>query len=594
MAFLLFLSLLAGGTLLAQYIPIGPESFVRMVEPELQEIFRATIVNGDYPLSEERLDSTLAEFGSLLEETDPSIRKKICLLTASAQLLIRGGRLSEAFNYGKEANDLAVEHLPPDDLIRGYAQAGYGCYLNFYQVPAMAFTPLKESLMGLRELNRGNEYVERSVAGRCMRNAVLLGLLEEAYGIYENVLQRGRNENLYFRLAGIHNNFGLYLQEAGYHERAIKEFDRGIVTFPREASTGDSLALVNIQESKAHSLMATDRFGEGLDHLQKAYEVRKKTGRHNLAMQALNYQLTYLMDAGRFAESMTLYNQEKAYVTTALAPTSISYKLYQQLGRLHDHFGAPDVASTFHNIYNAYAAEQVLPVAEASAKTPKDLSEYVHLQTMAYEQSLRISQLEAAQIKKELQIRNFGLLGLGLLFGVLIFFGLVHFRQRKRANVARQRILELENENLKFSLASQEKDIKRLAADNRLRTQLKKDILKKIESINALPAKDRGIRLDRLKRELSNTIEEQESISGLQDQIETINAAFEKRLRDRIPGISAQEVKYCSLIRLGMDNQQIAQMLNKSDATVRSYKYRINKKAGLAGKDDLRALVFGL
>ena len=97
--------------------------------------------------------------------------------------------------------------------------------------------------------------------------------------------------------------------------------------------------------------------------------------------------------------------------------------------------------------------------------------------------------------------------------------------------------------------------------------------------------------MSKLKAELSTTIEDEEAYSQLQDKVDTINAAFEDQLREKIPGITAQEIRYCSLLRLGMNNQQIAQLLNKSDATIRTYKHRITKKAGLAGRNALQLLV---
>ncbi len=549
------------------------------------------------------MDSTLSLFQKRLKQRDIRPRLRITLLAATGQLLIQGGRLSTAFSYCREAHSLALEYLPREDVISAYAHAGYGCYLSFFEVPALAIDPLRASLPGLETLykkHRRKGSAGLSIVGRYLRSTVELNLMEEGYATYEQLLRAAKNEP-YAHFADTYNNFGYFLQQAGYHERAIKEFDRGVREFPESPTYRDSFALVNILETKSHSLVAIGEIDRALEHLENAYRVRREIGATKFAMQALNYLLSYLIEAGRYREAMDFFRSEERYVEQVLTPRKVTYKLYKQLGILHRHFGQEESAKKYFNAYYAFATEKVLPVAEASAKTPQDLSEYVHLQSVAYEQALRISQLEAEQINKELQARNFGLLALAMLMGFLAFWGLTKYRkrqrdelERKRSEMDRRRILELENNNLKFSLTSQEKDIKRLAADNRLRTQLKKDLLKKIEAINALPVTEGSLRLDKLKRELSQTIVDQESISNLQDQINTINTAFEERLRMRIPGISAQEVKYCSLLRLDMDNQQIAQVLNKSDATIRSYKYRINKKAGITGKGDLRALVLEL
>ncbi|MEO0789910.1 MAG: hypothetical protein AAFY36_14670, partial [Bacteroidota bacterium] len=402
-------------------------------------------------------------------------------------------------------------------------------------------------------------------------------------------------------LAWTHNNFGLYLQRSGQHEKAIAELDRGLACIPSLEDDKYLNVYVNLLETKSHSLIETDHFEDALHHLKRTYFARKKMQRYAGAMQALNYIISYLMEKDRHQEAYRFFMDELSYIETNDGLTSRSYSLYLNAAHLFENMGLKNNAKYFRDAYNAYAADYLLPLAEAKSQTPKELSEQILLQNRAYEQDILIAQLEAEQLRKELRARQYGIIALGLFFLVLSLagFGWWWRRQRtekeqKRAEADQRRILKLENENLKYSVANQEKDIKRLAADNRLRTKLKRDLLQRIDQISSLASQEKDFQLDKLRRELSSTVDNQESISDLQDRVETINSAFEDSLRARVPGITAQEVRFCSLIRLGMDNQQIAKLLNKSDTTMRTYKHRINKKAGLTGRDALRKLIESL
>lgn len=549
-------------------------------------------------LSEGQIDSLRAIFNEMLADEALADRMRVCVLAAYGQLLVSVKYFSEAFPYIKQANDMAVRILPIEDIIRGYAQAGYGCYLDFYHARELALAPLAESLQSLGHFHPEKRRLGQAIFRILMKNKIYLGLLDEAHRDYEQRLTFLANEKDTSGLAWTHNNFGLFLQRAGHHSEAIGVLDRGLATFSHLDSEEYRNAYINLQETKSHSLVAVGKLEEALSLLKQAYFARKQMNRHDGAMQSLNYIISYLMDVGKYQEAYRLFTNERPYVELYDNLTHRSFKLYQNAAELMDIMGFHSGAKSFRNAYHAFAADRLLPIAEAKSQTPKELSEQILLQNRAYEQDILIAQLETDQLRKELKARQYGMVALGLFVVVLSLFGFGWWwrrrrteQERKRAEADQRRILELENENLKYSVAHQEKDIKRLAAENRLRAKLKRDLLQRIDQISSLASKDKEAQLDKLKRELASTVNNQESISELQNRVETINAAFEDNLRAKVPGITAQEVRYCSLVRLGMDNQQIAQLLNKSDATIRTYKHRINKKAGLEGKDALRALV---
>ncbi|MEM7575243.1 MAG: hypothetical protein AAF433_20215 [Bacteroidota bacterium] len=591
----------AEGLLVGQYIPIWPSNFYKVLDAPYSDIIKATQEWENSTSEEKSLDSIKAHFDQQLEKPALEDRERVCLLAAYGQLLIRSDNLSSAYTYCKDANDLAVKTLVSNDLIRGYAQAGYGFYLDFYHAPELAIVPLRQSLEGLSQLVPEGEHVSRSAFWLLIENQIQLGLLENAQQDFELRTAKLNQTGDLRGLAWAYNNYGLYLQKAGRHEEAIMVLDTGLNVLTDLSNPKYLNIQVNTLETRTHSLVATNNFELAIEDLQRVYTTRKRMDRYEGAMQALNYLIGYLSENGKYEEAYEIYLEERAYVRSRREVGRRSYQLYRQLGALLEELGFQENAIAYYAIYNNYAAENILPLAKASAQTPQELSEQIYLRVKTFEQNALIARLETEQLRKELRLRQYGLILIALLTLLLLIFGLgwrwkrrQEEQERRRAEADHRRILELENTNLKYSVASQGKDIKRLVADNRLRTKLKRDLLQRIEDIHGLPSKDRDVQLGKLKRELSSTIEDQEIMSKLQDQIETINAAFEQCLTERIPGITAQEIRYCGLLRLSMDDKQIAKLLHKSYGTVRIYKHRISKKAGINGKDALKKLVDSL
>ncbi|MEM6395006.1 MAG: LuxR C-terminal-related transcriptional regulator [Bacteroidota bacterium] len=589
------------GILSAQQTPIWPSTFYKVLDSPYDDIIRVLWEWESSTDKERSLDSIKAYFDQELERPALVDRERVCLLAAYGQLLVKAENLSSAYAFCKEANDLAVRTLPPDDLIRAYAQAGYGCYLDFYHAPELAIVPLRQALVGLERIFPVNQPVGRQVFWLLVENQIQLGLLDEVQTDFEEYISALEKASDLRALVWAYNNYGLYLQRAGHHVAAIDILDRGLNIFTAPTKQRYLNAYVNVLETKSHSLVATGELDAAYENLWRAYSARKEMGRYEGAMQAMNYLIGYLYDEQKYQEAYEIYRQETEYIRSEDGVGERSYRLYQQLGQLFEVMERPEEASEFYTIYSRYVAAHVLPKAEARARTPQELSEQIYLRAQAFEQNAQIARLESEQLRKELRLRHFGMAVLALFTFVLILLSLGwrwkkrrEEQERIRAEADRLRILELENENLKYSVESQGRDIKQLAADNRLRTQLKRDMLRQIQSISSLPLEKRRARLDKLVQELSRNVEEEAAISEIQERVEIINAAFEARLKARIPGITAQEIRFCSLLKLGMSNQQIAQILNKSDITVRSYKYRLNKKANLDSQDALKELVESL
>ncbi|MEM6700960.1 MAG: hypothetical protein AAF599_21340, partial [Bacteroidota bacterium] len=312
--------------------------------------------------------------------------------------------------------------------------------------------------------------------------------------------------------------------------------------------------------------------------------------------QALAYIINYYLESGQISKAYQFVQNELSYFDLNAKITKRNAPAYLALANLYEVLGDKQAAKPYRNVYNQYLADQY----EDSdlSKASYHLNAYMSYRNQAHEQGLKLERLEKENLSKELLSTRILLFFLGLIS--LLVVGLIYTIGKGRINQRQQSLeleqksnetLQLKNQNLQYELQLKEKDIKRIAADNKIRTSLKRKFLQQLKQLSKHPTEAIRKELRFLIREIEQTIDNQDQLSLLQQKIETINASFEQRIRERIEGVSAQEIKLCSLIKIGMSNQEIAKILYKQDSTIRSYKYRLKKKAGLDTVKELERMV---
>lgn len=73
-----------------------------------------------------------------------------------------------------------------------------------------------------------------------------------------------------------------------------------------------------------------------------------------------------------------------------------------------------------------------------------------------------------------------------------------------------------------------------------------------------------------------------------------VNPHFFDNLKQKFPDLTANEIKLCAYIRIGMSSKQIAQMLNLSPESVNKNRYRLRKKLGMEKDEALDELIASL
>lgn len=98
-------------------------------------------------------------------------------------------------------------------------------------------------------------------------------------------------------------------------------------------------------------------------------------------------------------------------------------------------------------------------------------------------------------------------------------------------------------------------------------------------------------RLTQLRKRISNHLDLDQSWETFKLHFDEVNPRFFTSLKNISNDLSYKDQKLCAYIKLGMDNKQIARLLNISPGSARTSLYRLKKKLGIDQDENLRVLI---
>jgi len=184
--------------------------------------------------------------------------------------------------------------------------------------------------------------------------------------------------------------------------------------------------------------------------------------------------------------------------------------------------------------------------------------------------------------------------------GIVLLFSL--FRLKSTAFKRQQKLLEQETviHTQENQIARQEKQILQEQLESKNRELASKalemirlnetitEIIEKLEgfngSANASPGMVKSI------REIIHDLETQtkQNIWNEFDKIfKNIHSGFYARLLETCPDLTSTEIKTAALLKLNLTTKEIAAITFKSEGGIKTTRYRLRKKLGLSGDDNL-------
>jgi hypothetical protein len=224
-------------------------------------------------------------------------------------------------------------------------------------------------------------------------------------------------------------------------------------------------------------------------------------------------------------------------------------------------------------------------------------TERINSENKKLKQQQEIERMKA----KEMQILFFVSILIAALFVVILLLIL----QKRKRNILLQKqkldIAKKEEALIKTKLQNAELKKKELLKENDFRSRqlttytlhmMQKNLILKevLDEVKVMEGKGAGqIKKEfvNLKIQLINAVSSDTDWENFSLFFEKVNPNFFIRLKEKYPNISNKDEKLCALIRLNMDINEAASVLNVDSNSIRMARYRLRKKMGLNPQKDL-------
>ena len=158
--------------------------------------------------------------------------------------------------------------------------------------------------------------------------------------------------------------------------------------------------------------------------------------------------------------------------------------------------------------------------------------------------------------------------------------------ERQRAELA---LTRLTNERLEEAIAAKNREM----ASSTMNLVRKNELLQRIKA-ELLAKGTPAANIKKVVRTIDQNIDEAETWNLFRDAFENADRDFFRKVKDRHPELTPNDLKLCAYLRLNLSSKEIAPMLNISVRSVEVKRYRLRKKMGLERETGLAEYILSL
>jgi len=149
-------------------------------------------------------------------------------------------------------------------------------------------------------------------------------------------------------------------------------------------------------------------------------------------------------------------------------------------------------------------------------------------------------------------------------------------------------MIKLRNEKLRNEMVFKEKELvnstMNVIQKNEFLLKVKDELNSVANSSDQPPLKQK---INQIIRRIDRDIDNDSQWELFEIHLEMVHEDFLNRLRNRFSDLSARELKLCAYLRMDMTSKEISSLMNISVRAVENNRYKLRKKFGLDGKDNL-------
>jgi len=480
-------------------------------------------------------------------------------------------------------------------------------FARFCLIHAGLSEQLGEDMPFVPQMERANDYYEKHGSLEEKMNCLMyLGMSYEeetdfdwAMKSYLKAVEMAKKTNnyllagkLYKKIAGLHDYEDNYDEAQHYHLLSGEYYLKG----------GDSLNYIYSIRDIGWLYTLKEEYGEASESYQKAYQLALNMNDSLLLSSMTNRLGINYKELGDYSLAEKYLYQSIAYDEAGSAPTYLAladlYTLKKEYEKAREYMEMASMHCALERkltgglLYRSYILEKEL------GNYPLSLNFYE--QYVNYADSIADLQARADVLKverryeyadllndnNELENRNQWIIIACVLLLLVSLFLLVLYKyrialkneyilnQQKRISDTNQALQEKE-----FAVKGLKDDILNIRENILRNSAIYKKIIKNSQSIE-----------DAKKYPLTD-----QDWLTLKEILKTTYFLFIDNLQSQIPNLTEDEIRFCCLLKIGLNSQQLSILLNIQSASVSHKRYRIMKKGQLENTDiTLEKFVFGL
>ncbi len=166
-----------------------------------------------------------------------------------------------------------------------------------------------------------------------------------------------------------------------------------------------------------------------------------------------------------------------------------------------------------------------------------------------------------------------------LLFLFIIIILIINYKDKQKIHVDKMRKKALESELLNEKMGFLQYKMNRLLADNKMRSDFKKDLIQKVKNLKKEVDNKNLIReYQSIIIQIENQTITEKRLDSTKREIDSKNSDFELKLVKNYPILTKSEREICLLINLNLSLKEIMNIRNVTLPSIKSARYRIRKK----------------
>jgi DNA-binding CsgD family transcriptional regulator/tetratricopeptide (TPR) repeat protein len=514
--------------------------------------------------------------------------------------------LAEKINYLKgktKATELLGEY--------SFENKAFENAFTFFKKANEGYTTLKDlenQLRSLKKLNQASFNLKRydEVVDYCLQIqhiaekvdnksylAYAFARLGRIRGQIMNDFQNSRTYslkaiNLYLeiderdKLSALYSNLGLAYYLDQQYDSTLLYYNKGI-EIAKEFQQKDELHILYSVSSELYYQKET--FDKALNYSLQALNISLNNEREDLVIfdKLLIGKIYLAKKQYKTALEYVTVGTEKAEASQDLKQTIIGYGLLSKIYKEKN-----DLSKSIEYL------EKISPLKDTLAKS----SLSIRLAEKEAEIQMQRKQQELESLEKK-ATRNRMIRNGVILISALVIFILALFINRynvimkfQKQELDRLRTIKQLEEKEKLLLKEKLSHQEKILASNTMHIIQKNKMLADLKSkINKIPAAQNDDNFKAKIKNINRTIDTNMTFENdwqkFKLQFEQVYPYFFSKLYKDYPGLSNNEIRFCSYIKIGHNTKEIAQLMGVNASSVQKARYRLKKKMGLDKSIDL-------